>query len=142
MASLKERDDLEFPDVRFFIIVKNSKGETLTRQIRPLLGTRTLDPADFTLLGPGSSTGTIFDLTRWPMEYSFTESGTYTIKAVLRFVEPEWLQKQKQSRSWLVPPSTLEWLLKSDVPLYGGLAETNEVKIQICVPTKAKPCKQ
>jgi hypothetical protein len=140
VASLESPGDPELPDTRMVVEVKNSQGKILAREIQPLLGTRGIGRSDFTLLAPGASTESTFDLTRWPPQVSFPQSDEYTIRALLRFVGPEWLKRQKKKRSWIVDPDAISWLMTHEVPLFGGTIVSNEAKLRVCASTKASPC--
>jgi hypothetical protein len=136
VMSPKDQGDLEYPDTKIFATVKQPGGKTLGHPCRPILGTRTVVPSDFVLLAPGSLFGVTLDLVRWPLEYTFQKEGPYTAKFALRFVAPQWLEKARKS-SWLVDPSVLAWLAHQEIPLFGGVIETNTVEFRLSEPQRS-----
>ena len=130
----------EFPDLVIVPTLTDSQGRPVSRDSRDLLGTRTVVPESFAVLGPAASTTLAWDLTRFPWQYSFLKEGRYTLKLRLYFVLPQWLARERKNKSWLVTPEALTYLEAHRAELSSGAVETAATELRICVPGPYKAC--
>jgi hypothetical protein len=129
-----------FPDIVIVPALTSPRGRRIPFNPVPILGMRTVIPEDFALLGPSSSTGMSWDLTGGPWNFSIREEGSYTLRMRLYFFMPRWLTRMQKNRFWLVTPEALALVRRNRDSLYEGSAETNPIKLRICVRRSGSSC--